>query len=71
MNASGDETLYVDVESSTSVVDAASTAVYRVVLPVICTSGVAGILLTLIVLSLHQANGLAAKNVSETRPISC
>jgi len=34
-----------------STVDAASTVVYRTVLPVICTFGIVGILLTLIVLS--------------------
>jgi len=51
--ATMNESLNGDVvyEESTSAVDAASTVVHHVVLPVICTSGVAGILLTLIVLS--------------------
>ena len=56
MNASIDEPLYGDVfpdeeEESMLAVEAGSTVVYGAVLPVICTFGIVGILLTLVVLS--------------------
>jgi len=58
MNASDDddELSHGDVEHfeeepTADMLDTASTVVYRVVLPVVCAFGVAGILLTLIVLS--------------------
>ena len=53
MNETGDEATYVDAayEESSSTVDEAATVAYGVVLPVICASGIAGILLTLVVLS--------------------
>ena len=58
MNESGsdDETSYGDAayehgEEPMSAVDSASSVVYRTVLPIICTFGIVGILLTLIVLS--------------------
>ena len=51
-NTSGNEVDYdYSEQTPTSGLDTASTVVYRIVLPVICTFGVAGILLTLIVLS--------------------
>jgi len=51
MNESADRAAYVYVEETMSVVETASTVVYRVILPIICTFGIVGILLTLIVLS--------------------
>jgi len=53
MNETGDESMYVDAayEAPSSTVDEAATVAYGVVLPVICASGIAGILLTLVVLS--------------------
>jgi len=42
---------YYEEQESMSAVDSASTDIYRAVLPVICTFGILGILLTLVVLS--------------------
>jgi len=53
-NVSSSEALdavYAHGQDTMSAVDRASTVVYRTVLPVICTFGIVGILLTLIVLS--------------------
>jgi len=49
----GDMADYVmeNEETSSGLLDTASTVVYRAILPVVCAFGVAGIILTLIVLS--------------------
>jgi len=49
MNGNAEEAVHD--EQSMSTLDTASTVIYRVVLPVICTFGIVGILLTLVVLS--------------------
>jgi len=51
LNGTSPGELVEEVEQTSSMLDTASTVIYHVVLPIICTFGIAGILLTLIVLS--------------------